>query len=197
MLSTVCQVSAGLSRDLGDGYRKLQNITYAVEAYSPIDKIIYVEYDVPQSNPIWGQFRKYGRLPSVYTHAEVVVEILYARHLSEDWRRLVVCKELCHALDADEGTHSVSDKSLERLVDWFSLRSANKSHSGKNAKAFDAELLAELGAVELLCPLHVRKAKASDNIETCMQLCRQFGIPEEYCIVAFDSEFMQTAEALY
>jgi len=129
MLSTVCQVSSGITRELGNTNRRtLETITFAIEAYSPIDEIIYVEYDVPDTNPIWGQFLKYGRQPSVYASSKTTVEIRYAKHLSERWRRFVVCKELCHALDSDEGTHSVSDKSIERLMNKFALMSAKKTH---------------------------------------------------------------------
>jgi hypothetical protein len=122
MLKTVKQVSAGVIRDIGGNRTySLETITSAVEAYSPIDQIIYVGFQSDHTNPIWGQFRKYGHQPSVYSGMRTVVEILYARHLNVAWRRFVVCKELCHSLETDEGTHSVSNRSVERIISGFSM----------------------------------------------------------------------------
>jgi hypothetical protein len=122
MFKTIRQVSAGLVREIGQGVPyTLETIVKAIEAYTPIDEVIYVGYDVPNTNPIWGQFWKYGHQPSVYSGLKVLVEIRYAIHLDEPWYRFVVCKELCHSLDSDEGAHSVTNKSVERLMSSFSL----------------------------------------------------------------------------
>lgn len=195
MLHTACQVSKGISKDIGkDGRRSLETITFAIEAYSPIDEIIYVEFEAPPSNPIWGQFLKYGKQPSVYASAQTIVEIRYAKHLSECWRRFVVCKELCHALDADEGTHSVTDRSIDRLINKFALRSTKTETTGRSSPEFQAELLAEIGALELLCPIELRKELSSSNDCSCDSLCDKFGIPSEYSIIAFDPQFVQMVE---
>lgn len=191
MIHEVFQISAGLIRDIG-GQRTytLETIANAVSAYSPIDKIFYVGYDVPSTNPIWGQFRKYGKRPTAYSNEETIVEIKYANHLSDEWRRFVVCKELCHAIDDDEGAHSISDKSIERLVANFSLISLRRTirHDGNN-RAFNAEMAAEIGAIELLCPLSERPQLIASNGGDIEKLCNDFQIPLDYSF-AFTRDFM-------
>lgn len=194
MLNHVRRVSQGLLRELGEGNRhSLESVVNAVEAYSPIDRVVYVAYNVSNTNPIWGQFRKFGRAPSAYSSLETVVEVLYADHLSTDWRRFVVSKELCHALDTDEGAHSVTDRAIDRIISRFSLLSAQKEITS-STPAFDAEALAEIGAIDLLCPLENRKALI--GTEDPLKLCRRFGIPTDYADVAFGPSYIEIIEDL-
>lgn len=192
MLRDVRRVSKGLLKDLGDDtYFKLENIVNAVEAYSSIDRVIYVGFNVSSSNPIWGQFLKFGQVPSAYTTFETTVEVRYANHLSKEWRRFVVSKELCHALDTDEGAHSVTDRAIDRIISRFSLLSASKEITS-STKAFDAEALAEIGALDLLCPLENRRALmgTADPID----LCARFGIPDDYSAIAFDRDYIDVID---
>lgn len=196
MLSTVAHVGDGIVKDLGERkFYTLENIVCAVEAYSPIDEIIYTSYNVPSKNPIWGQFWKYGRQPSTYSSFKTTVEIRYASHLSAVWRRFVVCKEICHSLEADEGTHSFTDKAIERLVGAFSLSSAGQPKDSRH-RPMQAELLAEAGAIELLIPYQVRSRNADCDISTSERLCREYGIPEEYSYFAFSSEIMESVRLM-
>jgi hypothetical protein len=59
----------------------------------------------------WGQFFRWDQLKQ-YGGTETLVQVRYASHLSDGFRRFVVCKELCHALDTTEGVHSVSDAGI-------------------------------------------------------------------------------------
>lgn len=199
MLSAVCQVSQQMAKQYGLGVRhSLETISKAVEAWSPIDEIIYASYDTDPSNPIWGQFLKYGRSPGVYATSQTVVEVRYAKHLDTNWRRFVVCKELCHALDVDEGTHSASDRAIDRLLNKFALMSAGAA-AGKSFAAYDAEILAEVGAIELLCPHQYRRSLVTNggvSREEELALCAQFGIPDEYAWLAFGSEYIKMVETL-
>ena len=193
---TICRhVGTRLIAELGDEtYYDLKNIIFAVEAYTVIDKIIYVGYDVPATNPIKGQFWKYSRAPSAYASVETIVEVRYALHLDLRWRRFVVCKELCHALENDEGTHSASTRSIDRILSRFALYSARKPIQG-SFPAFDAEALAELGALELICPLVVRKKLSGSAPPSALSL--DYGIPEEYADIAFDPEQIEIAESIF
>lgn len=153
MLPTVCDVSKKIGLATGTGIRRpLEIIVNSVTAYTPIDEIVYVRYNSRPQNPIWGQFRKFAQQPSAYTGEKTFVEIRYASHLSRDFYRFIVCKELCHALDSDEGTHSVTNRAVTRLINTFALWSANKPASGVGTPAVDAETYAEIGALELELP---------------------------------------------
>jgi hypothetical protein len=187
MLQTIIKIAECLQRDIGVGQSfTLEQISNAVEAVSPIDEVIYVGFDVPDTNPIWGQFWKYGRVPTAYASRTTTAEIKYAKHLSVPWRRFVVCKELCHALESDEGTHSISDRSVTRILSNFSLISANKKLNGITP-AFNAEMLAEVGALELMCPIATRQEVLKGGNKDVKKLCQQFGIPEEFGDFAFSA----------
>lgn len=159
----------------------LEEICNIVKMRSFIDEIIYTGYSVSKTNPIWGQFWKYGRHPNMYAPFTVTVEIRYASHLDKNWRRFVVCKELCHALDADEGSHSVSDRSVDKIIASFALFSSRGSIEPSH-RAIQAEWLAEVGAIELLCPVSLR-----ENIPQSegANACKAHGIPLEFCEAAF------------
>ncbi|WP_156330489.1 hypothetical protein [Bosea vaviloviae] len=196
MLKTVCQVSSGLRKELGEKYYNLENIVYAVEAYSPIDEVYYVGYNVPAKNPIYGQFFKFVQTPNSYASAKTVVEIRYALHLDTQWRRFIVCKEMCHALDADEGTHSATDRSIEAIVSGFSLMSARQEFLDNPLKAMTAEILAEIGAVELLCPLEVRSRIITEANGQYEKYCDEFGIPRQIASLAFNENIIASVRTM-
>jgi hypothetical protein len=194
MLKIVRQVSAGLVKDIGGGRTyTLETIAKAVEAYSPIDEIVYLGYDVGPDNPIWGQFRKYGRQPTVYAGQKTFVEVRYATHLDIPWKRFVVCKELCHSLETDEGNHSVTDRAVERIISYFSMVSTSKIN-GRMSAPINAEILAEIGAIELLCPMQERSALIAEH-GGIDQLCKGLQIPSAYRF-AFEDAYMGIIEDL-
>jgi hypothetical protein len=62
--------------------------------------------------------------------------------------------------------------------------------NGKTTRAFDTEIIAEVGALELLCPAEARLGlvkKYDNNIDT---LCDDFGVPRTYGF-AFTEEFVK------
>lgn len=196
MLKTVRQVSSGLLKERGDEYHPLENIVFAVEAYSPIDEVYYVGYESSKDNPIWGQFFKFVQTPNSYSSSKTIVEVRYALHLDTYWRRFVTCKEMCHSLDADEGTHSATDRSVDYLVNSFSLLSAKKHYGDNPLKAMSAEILAEVGALELLCPLEIREdivRTANGNVESA---CTKYGIPLHYGDIAFNEAIISAVREM-
>lgn len=192
MKNTIDDVTRLLIRELGEENRyTLQQICNAFEAVSPIDRVIYLSYDVPQSNPIWGQFWRYSQQPNLYRGLEATVEIRYAAHLDRNWRRFVVCKELCHALDTDQGVHSATDRSIDRILNRFAWLSSARDF--ESFPAFDAETFAEIGALELLCPVHVRRRLISSGRPN-EELADEFGIPQGFAEIAFDPHFVSMVE---
>ncbi|MDB5593720.1 MAG: hypothetical protein JWM36_681 [Hyphomicrobiales bacterium] len=176
----------------------LQAITSAIQRLTRIDEVIFVGYECSPSNPIWGQFQRWDRRPSVYSSFETIVEIRYALHMSDAWRRFVVVKELCHALDRSEGSHTVTDNAVGNLIGSLALRSSKKKV--ENNLGFHAEIMAEASAIELLCPLPLRKRMLQDNTfqqRGSFAVAELFGVPEGYLRTAFDPEYLEMIEALF
>lgn len=200
MLKPVATVRDAILREFPDGCASLQAITRIVSGVTMIDHVWFIEYDVPRANPIWGSFRRFERRLAVYEPLQTIVEVRYARHLSEAERRFVVCKELCHALDGDNGEHHVSNAAIEALVAKFSLMSQGDLAGPINAP-LRAEHMAEICSIEILCPLPVRKQLigrlgAKDKIDY-EQISAKFGLPVDYAELAFKNHYMSWIEARF
>lgn len=204
MLKAVAKVRDEVLKQCG-GVNKvnLEVITRVFSGVTALDVIVFVRYEAPPENPIWGEFARWNRQPGVYQSFETIVEVRYAAHLlgpgKEDWRRFVICKELCHSLEAAQGSHDVSKAAMENLVDCFSLMSAGKYEN--LPRAAHIEILAEAGALELLCPLATRreilKANAGQLDDAALaDIAREFNTPLEYIKTAFLPDQMQAIEWL-
>ena len=177
----------------GNSYRSLEQIAQAVQTLTAIDEISYVGFEVPAANPVLGQFRRFTRQPSVYSSYNVLVEVLYATHLSEGMKRYVICKELCHALGSNEYNHTTTDAEVTALVESFALRSALQK---VNQEIIREEFAAEVAAIELLCPVSVRRqyiAKGQNHHHDC---CATYKLPAELCHMFFSEELIEITEAL-
>ena len=193
MLKPVARVRDAIMHEFPDGCASLEAITRIVSGVTLIDHVWFIEYDVLRINPIWGSFRRFERRLAVYEPMQTIVEVRYASHLSEAERRFVVCKELCHALDANNGAHHVSDAAIQALVDTFSLMS--QEMTGKPNAPFQAEQMAEVCSVELLCPLPVRKQKILEGAKLDFEaISAEFGLPAEYAEMAFDPRYIRWIE---
>lgn len=190
MFSAVAQASIEIYKTVGNGVPDLETITRIVEGVTVIDKVVFVEYESDPSNPIWGSFQKWVQRPSAYSSLENWVEIRYAAHLDEAWRRFVVCKELCHALEEDDGCHAVTPNAMDSLVNAFSLRSKKNGESAKQTPPITAEFLAEACALELLCPMPIRREIAKLGLEDHSGPCEKYGIPYIYGWFAFGDLWM-------
>jgi hypothetical protein len=201
MLKQVSAVAAELSKLCDHHDLTLEQIVQMFTAVTVVDHIVFVRYDMPSENPIWGEFTRWARSPGVYAASETVVEIRYASHLlgNESWLRFVICKELCHSLDAPSGKHDVSERAVGDLVTKFSLLSSLKGVSYAD-RVFRLEILAELGAIELLCPLPLRREYVAENgvpnQEQCDSLAEKYCIPAMYMRDAFLVGNMDAIESI-
>lgn len=192
MFAAIAKASAEIHAAVGNGKTDLDTITKVVVGVTAIDKVVFVKYDTPPDNPVWGSFQKWVKRPSPYSSLETWVEIRYAGHLNEIWRRFVVCKELCHALEEDDGCHSVSPTAMDNLVAAFSLRSKNQPTT--QSPPITAEFLAEAGALELLCPMPIRREVEKLKLEDHTEVCAQYGLPYEYGWFAFGTRWMDAMD---
>ncbi len=178
----------------------LETITKVFVGLSVVDYIVFVRYDTLRENPIWGEFSRWSRSPSVYAPSETIVEIRYATHMNETWRRFVVCKELCHSLEVDSGTHVVTPGAVDRLVGAFSMSSFG-DRQVKMFDSFESELAAEAGAIELLCPLRKRKqiiaAEGQPSEPRLRRLAEEFNLPQSYTDIAFHPKYIEAIETQF
>lgn len=176
----------------------LEIVANTFVAYTALDRILYVSYDTPVENPIWGRFHRWRQNTDVYGPVETVVEVAYPEHLNEPWRRLIVCKELCHALEDEDGQHNVSDRTLSDLVDTFSIYSARGEIEGALGASFTSEMLAEMAAVEILFPLDVRKAILNETPDgpNYERIAGKYEIPVEFVRLSLTTGYMSVIQDL-
>jgi hypothetical protein len=198
MLRAVSTVSKEIFSRCGHTRADLDLITQTFCDLTVVDQVHFVEYDTPADNPLWGGFQRWSKQPGVYTAFETIVEIRYAKHLTEEWRRFVVCKELCHALDTSDGCHVVTPAAVDNLVNTFALTST-AAVPKTTGSAYQAEVLAEVGALVLMCPLEARKVAVNgvpfDELDVDA-LCTRFGIPKSYANLAFGDQWSGVIELL-
>lgn len=145
-------------QDFPKGGADLETISRIVTGVTCLDRTHYVGFEAPNTNPIWGTFRRFDQQDAVYSGNVTVVEVRYAQHLSEDERVFVVSKELFHSLEAVDGQHVVSDAAIDALVSAFSQFS-NASQKGViTLTEFHLEMLATLLAAEVVCPIGYRRS---------------------------------------
>jgi hypothetical protein len=179
---------------VADGACTIEQISNLVIALTEIDEVYFTKFEVPRRNPIWGQFRKW-KWQAGYGRLKTKVEVRYASHLAENERKFVVSKELCHALEVNDGAHTASDQAITELINELAIVSATPSPS----VPMIAEKLAEFGAVELICPLRMRRIvvssgeRHSDGIEA---VAEKFGLPLDYAAMAFNDEYMDMVSTL-
>jgi hypothetical protein len=170
MLRSAIPVVQEVFRQFPDGGIDLETLTRIVVGVTGIDRINFVRYDARESNPVLGEFRRYRQVDAPYASEISGIEIRYASHLSVEDRRFVVCKELCHALEEPDGKH-VTDDGIDDLVATFSLLSGDDQPE-KIAPAFGVEVLAMVTAIEILCPLPLRKKlNGAANLEEIARRC--------------------------
>lgn len=190
MLNSLRDVSEQTFQFACSGQCTLENVTNIVEAYTKIDKILFVRYEAEEDNPIWGEFFRWQQFEP-YKGEQTIVEVKYASHLSLPWMRFVVCKELAHSLESVTGTHTVTDGEVSSLVTELSLISTSKNEG--LSPAGSVEKLAEAAALEILLPLKLRQKLISDNggvsDEFIMDVANRHQIPLRYAYYGFNEGY--------
>ena len=188
-----------------NGYNKLPysvtDIRDAVEQITNIDRVILMKAEIRQKG-IYGQYSLYCGLTSMYSGSRDCVEIMYDRDLNLCWSRLVVCKELCHAILDDamqnSGQRVTSAGELEDMVKTL----IDPEEFVKNpAPTSISEMLALPMALAILCPVEDRERIAAKNLDmtdadTLLEIAEAFKIPERYVLMAFSSSGISMAKKL-
>lgn len=201
MLKQVFKIAAELRKIAAPENLTIQQIIEMFRNVSVIDQIYFVQYESTPQNPIWGEFTRWSQRPSVYASMETAVEIRYASHLLQqaDWLRFVICKELCHALEVSDGSHDASNATIVDLVARFSMMS-HRQDQDEISYAYSIEIMAEVGALEILCPLETRKAiiaaEGQLNGNRLAELAQQYHLPITLIGWAFSPECIAAVEDL-
>lgn len=199
-IKTISDQALQIINDRGGDPCTLQDITNVIEAYTKIDEILFVCYEAPPDNPIWGGFQRWEQFQP-YQGERTLVEVRYADHLTVHWRRFVVCKELCHALDSRRGTHTASDVEVTELITELALASA-ASANGNPSTAGSAEIIAQAGAIEILLPLPIR-LQMVDGIGNSMDnaliqaIADQHQLPVGYVRLAFQPTYISMMQNIF
>jgi hypothetical protein len=188
MLKIVAGVRNEVVRRCSGRSIDLETITNVFRDMTVIDEIVFVRFDAGDDNPILGEFARWTYRPSTYSSAGEMVEIRYAAQLTPEWRRFVVCKELCHSLEAVDGRY-VTAEGVDSLAQSFALRSSMANPKEFVSKLMAPEILAEAGAVSLLCPLTQRLSLIENggppNEEEIAQIAQDYNLPLPFARLAF------------
>lgn len=99
-------------------------------------------------------------------------DILILDGLNFCWGRFVLCKELFHAfLDCDEYRNMDLEKHLESMFTLFQV------DPDSTDKTTDAEILAEIAAMEFLFPLKTRQ-RCIERGMSVAEMAQQYKVPE-------------------
>lgn len=192
-------------REIIDGEHESGTLPYGVEevraavvAHSALDYIEFIEFQDPD-NPIIGRYEKYSPI-TAYKPPSTYVEISYSSELNLCWRNFTVTKEMCHAF-LDDDAMCVNDPA-EVMVLINSLRSDIETKELlASVEPFKSEKLAEVLALELLCPVEERASiserRASGELDVSdMGLAIEYRIPVMYIPTIFSSDYIATIQRM-
>lgn len=176
----------------------LEEIRSAIVAHTALDYIEFIEFIDPD-NPIIGRYEKYTPI-NAYAPPITYVEISYSAEANFCWQRYAVCKEMCHAFLNDDGMCVNDAKAVENLVNAL-ISETNTRQLLSSLEPFKSEKIAEVFALELLCPVEERRrihdARVAARLEVSdMQLAIEYRIPVAYVPVIFGADYISLIERL-
>ena len=159
---------------------RVQDIHAAVIEVTGIDCVRFYGFPDDGTNPVWGRFRRYSGEIAPYAGNGCIVEIDYNQSLeARPWDlRFTATKELCHALEDDPTVRVKSCPELEQLVK--ALQADHTSQVSAIYPPLQSESIAEVCALELLCPLRDRLKLVGNGARaglSDMQIAQAFVIP--------------------
>lgn len=176
----------------------IEEIKEAIVANSHIDEICFIPFDDPE-NHVKGRYQRYSKSPGVYCDSVLQVDIHYNKSLNFCWTRFVICKEMCHSLE-DGGDEAVSTREdVDSLVDAL-LSPKQLRQSVSFFPPFISENVAQFAALELLCPLPLRKKIVEYRSSTTlsdMQIATDFRIPVDYVDILFNKNYIDLVEEAF
>lgn len=123
---------------------------------------------------------------------------IYVRHdLDDDMKRFTAVKELCHVILDEEEDWSVDGvNTIEQLQNDLHLN-GNNTKAKVAASTSQAELLAELAALELLYPIECRQADQRRQNFVTQRAAYEHGIPVSMVERAISENYREAADRLW
>lgn len=106
-----------------------------------------------------------------------VADIYYAKSLTDDWRRLVSCKELLHILDP-QGARAATQDAVMKLTEKIVL--PPDLHDVKDGYATATDRVALLQATAVLFPLKARELIVANGSLSRPEVAKLVDVPERY-----------------
>lgn len=124
--------------------------------------------------------------------------LIYVRHdLDDDMKRFTAVKELCHVILDEEEDWSVDGvNTIEQLQNDLHLN-GNDAKAKMAASTSQAELLAELAALELLYPIECRRADQQRQNFVAERAAYEHGIPVSMVERSISENYREAADRLW
>lgn len=156
---------------------------------------VSIEIKNRMSNPVKGCFERYRQPQAVYDHnPRDIVNIHFQSSLNYCWRRFVVCKEMCHSFIDDKDSWVKDESALIELADWLRLPPEHKESLHSFAQSIQSEKIAEVVALELLCPVQLRKQVAEKRKEQHISdrtIATEFRVPTVFVDLIFRQNYIE------
>ncbi|MDE0242186.1 MAG: hypothetical protein OXQ84_18680 [bacterium] len=171
---------------------QLSDIRMAITNITNIDRIEVIS--VPAGDlDVVGRYSRYEMQIAPYAAYEAVVKIEYSDILNDCWRRYVICKELCQALVHYPSAAVDNEEKLIQLCDELRSNQLNENVIKLAEPAF-SELIANIAAQEILCPLDDRRMilarrEAGEHIDD-MEIAQAFRLPLAKIANLFESSYI-------
>jgi len=155
---------------------RIDTVVEQLRSMGVVVDIRYFEVDTDPSL-VGGICRVYRSKPCYSVDEHARAEIIYSGRLPEDWRRVVVCKELLHLIDGDEEmarTREQVDQLIEEIVIPQSLAKSLPTRSDKSGLLNALKILLPRDALVDLAKLHHEKRISVHDVATLAKIPEPF-----------------------
>jgi Zn-dependent peptidase ImmA (M78 family) len=196
-LGLACQLAAGLLENLTIGSSISGKYVISVEQMK----------DVVEAQSGWIIEKK--RVPFAASHLRGRIEryingsnkraIIHIRDDQDEyWKRYVFAKELMHlVVDSEIDLSPYGDKRIEELISYGYF--GDPSIEGLACDPTQSEVIAEIVALEVLYPLHLRSEdleKRSKRETDINSIARKYGIPMTKAGIALSKRYLEQIESV-
>jgi Zn-dependent peptidase ImmA (M78 family) len=131
-------------------------------------------------------------------YADKTAKIYIRKDQSDDWKRYIAAKELCHlVIDEPEDFSPDGHSTIQHLI---ATKIPTKNNGNEKSNDVDSEWLAEFAAREILYPYPMRKNDIEllkSNKQTQTSLALHYEIPEYAIGVVLQEHYMTGVSAVW
>lgn len=172
----------------------LDEVRDAVIALGGSDAIRFKAVDI-EDNVLRGICYRYKPIPRPYAAQEEWIDIIYAFTLEEDWRRLVVTKELVHVLDKEAHLTKTSEQ-LDDLVTRMARRPELRDGFSWGETSDRVGLFQALGILFPFSARQLIKDKYDAGHISDEMIAHRAGIPVQFVSFLMSDEWSECYDGL-